>query len=263
MGSLAYIKTVMANKYTNTYRLLIREIQNGDLVHVDEAAVSIKGNKAYIWVVTNLDEVAYFYSDSREGQLLKYVLHEFKGVLISDFYSAYESIDCRQQKCLIHLIRDMNDDYHKNQFDLELTGIVLDFARLLRSMVGTVDRFGLKQKRLKKHIAEAERFLDQVCNSDFGSEIACQYQRRFRKNREKLFEFLRHDNVPWNNNAAEHAVKAFALYRKITDGVFSRDGIKRYLIFLSIYQTCRLKDIDFLKFLLTKRKNIDAYVSSL
>ena len=263
MGSLAHIKRVMANKYASTYRLLIRKIKNGDLVHVDETAVSIKGNKAYIWVFTNLDEVVYFYSDSREGQLLKDVLREFKGVLISDFYSAYDSIDCRQQKCLIHLIRDMNDDYHKNQFDIELTGIVQDFARLLRSMVGTVDRFGLKQKRLKKHIAEAERFLDQVCTGDFRSEIACQYQRRFRKNREKLFEFLHHDNVPWNNNAAEHAVKAFALYRAITDGVFSRDGIKRYLIFLSIYQTCRLKDIDFLKFLLTKRKNIDAYVSSL
>ncbi|MDH5740222.1 MAG: TM0106 family RecB-like putative nuclease, partial [Nitrospira sp.] len=183
MGSLAHIKRAMANKYASTYRLLIRRIKNGDLVHVDETSVSIKGNKAYIWVFTTLDEVVYLYSDSREGQLLKDVLHEFKGVLISDFYSAYDSIDCRQQKCLIHLIRDMNDDYHKNQFDVELTGIVLDFARLLRSIVGTVDRFGLKQKRLKKHIAEADRFLRQVCEGDFRSEIACQYQRRFRKNR--------------------------------------------------------------------------------
>ncbi len=263
MGSLAHIKRAMADKYASTYQLLVRRIKNGDLVHVDETAVSIKGNKAYIWVFTNHDEVVYFYSDSREGQLLKDVLHKFKGVLISDFYSAYDSIDCRQQKCLIHLIRDMNDDYHKNQFDPELTGIVRDFACLLRSMVGTVDRFGLKKKRLKKHIGEAERFLDRVCNDGFTSEIACQYVRRFRKNREKLFEFLRHDNVPWNNNAAEHAVKAFALYRKITDGVFSRDGIKRYLIFLSTYETCKLKDIDFLKFLLSKRKNLDVYVSSL
>ncbi|MDH4087572.1 MAG: TM0106 family RecB-like putative nuclease [Nitrospira sp.] len=103
MGSLAHIKRAMANKYASTYQLLVRRIKNGDLVHVDETAVSIKGNKAYIWVFTNHDEVVYFYSDSREGQLLKDVLHKFKGVLISDFYSAYDSIDCRQQKCLIHL----------------------------------------------------------------------------------------------------------------------------------------------------------------
>ena len=86
MGSLAHIKRAMANKYASTYRLLIRRIKNGDLVHVDETSVSIKGNKAYIWVFTTLDEVVYFYSDSREGQLLKDVLHKFKGVLISDFY---------------------------------------------------------------------------------------------------------------------------------------------------------------------------------
>ena len=261
--SLFNIQRVMASKYASTYRLLIRKIKNGDLVHVDETAVSIKGNKAFIWVFTNGEEVVYVYSDSREGQLLKDVLHAFKGVLISDFYSAYDSIDCRQQKCLIHFIRDMNDDYHKNQFDPELTGIVQDFAHLLRSIVGTVDRFGLQKKRLKKHIGEAERFLDRVLIGDFTSEIACKYERRFRKNREKLFEFLHHNNVPWNNNAAEHAVKAFALYRKMTNGTFSRDGIEQYLIFLSIYQTCKLKGIDFLKFLRSKKKDMNIYVSPL
>ena len=261
--SLFNIQRAMANKYASTYRLLIRNIQNGELVHVDETTVSIRGHKAYIWVFTNHEEVVYFYADSREGKLLKDVLREFKGVLVSDFYSAYDSINCRQQKCLIHLIRDMNDDYHKNQFDPELTGIVRDFARLLRSIVGTVDQFGLSRKRLKKHIGEAERFLDRVCNGNFRSEVACQYRRRFRKNRDKLFEFLHHDNVSWNNNAAENAIKAFALYRRITDGVFSRDGIKQYLVFLSIYQTCRLKKIDFLKFLLSNKRDIDAYASSL
>jgi len=261
--SLTNIKRTMANKYASTYRLLIGKIKQGPFVHVDETAVSIRGNKAYIWAFSNLDEVVYLYSDSREGQLLKDTLIRFKGVLISDFYSAYDGIDCRQQKCLIHLIRDMNDDYHQNQFDSELTGIVRDFARLLRSIVGTIDRFGLRRKRLKKHIGEAERFLDRVCNSDFRSEIACQYRRRFRKNRDKLFEFLQHDNVSWNNNAAENAVKAFALYRKITNGVFSRQGIKQYLVFLSIYQTCRLKEIDFLKFLLSNKRDINAYASAL
>jgi hypothetical protein len=38
------------------------------------------------------------------------VLKDFKGVLVSDFYSAYDSMDCPQQKCLIHLMRDLNDD---------------------------------------------------------------------------------------------------------------------------------------------------------
>lgn len=261
--SLSNIKRAMANKYASTYSLLISKIKRGSSVYVDETSVSIRGDKGYIWAFTNLEEVVYLYADSREGQMLRDMLGRFRGVLISDFYSAYDGMNCRQQKCLIHLIHDMNDDYHKNQFDPELTSIVREFARLLRAIVGTIDRFGLRKRWLKKHIRETEGFLNWVCDSDFKSEVACHYRRRFRKYRGKLFEFLRHDNVSWNNNAAENAIKAFALYRRITDGVFSREGIKQYLVFLSIYQTCRLKEIDFLKFLLAEKKDIDAYVVSL
>ena len=37
-------------------------------------------------------------------------------MLISDFYGGYDSMPCRQQKCLVHLIRDLNDDLWKNPF---------------------------------------------------------------------------------------------------------------------------------------------------
>jgi len=76
-------------------------------------------------------------------------------------------------------------------------------------------------------------------------------------NRNKLFTFLDYDGVPWNNNNAESAIKAFAKYRKIADGTFTENGIKQYLILLSVYQTCRYKGIDFLKFMLSKETDID------
>jgi hypothetical protein len=37
------------------------------------------------------------------------MLKNFVGVLVSDFYAAYDSMECPQQKCLIHFIRDLND----------------------------------------------------------------------------------------------------------------------------------------------------------
>jgi hypothetical protein len=83
---------------------------NPRLIHVDETMTSIEGNTAYIWVITNLEQVAYFYTETREGDKIQALLKDFKGVLVSDFYAAYDSIKCPQQKCLIHLIRDLNDD---------------------------------------------------------------------------------------------------------------------------------------------------------
>jgi Transposase IS66 family len=58
-------------------------------------------------VFCNFEEVVYVYSENREGVTMQEILKDCKGVLVSDFYAAYDSIDCPQQKYLIHLMRDL------------------------------------------------------------------------------------------------------------------------------------------------------------
>ena len=72
---------------------------------------------------------------------------------------------------------------------------------------------------------------------------------RFEKNRDRLFTFLKYDGVPWNNNNAEHAIKAFARLRDVIAGSSTEKGIDEYLTLLSICQTCRYSGMDFLDFL--------------
>jgi SNF2 family DNA or RNA helicase len=86
-------------------------------------------------VFTNLTTVAYVYAESRESTILDNVLNGFSGVLVSDFYAAYDSEPCAQQKCLIHLMRDINEDLHKNPFDEDLKEIARRFGALLRDVV--------------------------------------------------------------------------------------------------------------------------------
>jgi hypothetical protein len=40
-------------------------------------------------------------AESREGEIIQDLLKGFRGVLVSDFYTAYDAINCPQQKCLI------------------------------------------------------------------------------------------------------------------------------------------------------------------
>jgi Transposase IS66 family len=47
----------------------------------------------------------YIYNETREANILHTLLKNFTGILVSDFYPAYEGIQCSEQKCLIHLIR--------------------------------------------------------------------------------------------------------------------------------------------------------------
>ena len=116
----AMIKVAAAETYKPTYHSILREIAKGSLVHADETKGVVKGGGHYVWVFANLTTVAYVYSESRESGILEEVLDGFNGVLVSDFYAAYNSVPCAQQKCLIHLMRDINEDLHKNPFDDEL-----------------------------------------------------------------------------------------------------------------------------------------------
>ena len=70
------------------------------------------------------------------------------------------------------------------------------------------------------------------------------YKKRFEKNRTKLFTFLDCDGVPWNNNNAEHAIKAFARLRHTLGGTSTVKGLEEYLVLLSISETCKAKGTD-------------------
>ena len=71
-----------------------------------------------------------------------------------------------------------------------------------------------------------------------------------------MFIFLDYDNVPWNNNNAEHAVHAFVQLRNGMK-VSTPKGTKEYAILLSIQQTLQYRGRDFLSFLRSGRLDID------
>jgi hypothetical protein len=73
---------------------------------------------------------------------------------------------------------------------------------------------------------------------------------------------LSHDDVPWNNNNAEHAVRAFGQLRDIVRGSFTPASARDYLILLSICQTCKYTGVDFLDFLRSGEKDIHAFAES-
>jgi hypothetical protein len=150
---------------------------------------------------------------------------------------------------LIHLLRDLNEDLLKRPFDEEFKTLAQRFSKLLQKVVETVDRYGLKKRHLHKHRREVEAFFNKTCAGESPSDVARGYQVRFEKYRGKLFTFLDHDGVPWNNNNAEHAIKCFARYRRFADGRFTESSLKDYLVILSVYQTCEYQGTAFLDFL--------------
>ncbi len=249
--TLHRFKALVAKRYEPTKEAILAELLRGPSLSVDETEARLSKEKAYVWVFAGVSGAYYEYRDSRNGQFLTERLSGFGGVLVSDFFTAYDSIECPQQKCLIHLIRELNEDTKANPFDAELREIVQSFASVTRSIMETVDQYGLTKSRLQKHKSAAMGFVEKVVGNRVSSEAATKYQNRIKKYGPRLFTFLDYDGVPWNNNNAEHAVKAFARYRRFADGRFTKNSVRDYLVILSAFQTCEYRGGSVLKFLLS------------
>jgi hypothetical protein len=258
-GEVHRLKSMAAEYYRPTRARILAKLIEGDLIHGDETPMVLKHKRGYVWVFAGFHEVVYFFTDTREGAFVEETLKEFKGVLVSDFYAAYDSLSCPKQKCLIHLMRDLNDEVLDHPYDEELKGLVTEFADLLRDIVRTIDQWGLRKRFLAKHKVAVKRYYRMLTHTTYQSEAALKIKERFEKNEDVLFTFLNYDGIPWNNNNAEHAIKAFARLRRTIVGLSTAKGIDEYLVLLSVCQTCKYSGLDFLDFLLSGETDVDVY----
>ena len=226
-------------------------ILKSPFIHADETQVNIKWVNQYVWIFTNGEHVYFRLTETRETDMIEEVLTNYNGILISDFYSGYDSLKCKHQKCWVHLIRDMNDDLWKYPFDIEYEKIVLELRNLIIPIFESIAKYGSKKYHLNKLKKSIIKFYDNIIiNKNYNSDIAIKYQKRLEKYWNRLFTFIEYDNVPWNNNMAERRLRHLAVQRKISSHF--NNGIHVYLLFLGIMQTRRFQKKSFFKFLLSK-----------
>jgi hypothetical protein len=259
VGTVVEFLGNLAGYYSGTEAGLLQAILKSDFVHVDETKINIQGVDHYVWVFTDGQHVVFRLTETRETDIVREVLAGYQGVLVSDFYPGYDGVPCRQQKCLVHLIRDINDDLWKAPFDKELEAFAVEVQSLLTPILEAVARYGLKTWHLRKFEKDVERFYQKnVTGREYTSELAAKYQKRFDRYRDSLFTFLTLDNIPWENNMAERAIRQLAVQRQIS-GSFYKRVAGQYLVLLAISQTCRFQGKSFLKFLLSKETNVDSF----
>lgn len=252
----------LACYYKPTEEIIIQNLLESPFIHADETPISIRGLQQYVWVFTDGKHVILKLTKTREADIVHEFLTNYTGILISDFYPGYDSVECRQQKCWVHLIRDLNDDLWTAPFDIEYETFVLEVRNLIIPIMEAVQKYGLKKRNLNKFKKNVEKFYSEVIvDRRYKSELAAKYQGRFIRYRESLFTFLEHDGIPWHNNPAETAIRHLAMQRKIS-GSFFEARTHDYLLLLGIRQTCRFQGKSFFKFLFSGEKDLDNFKTS-
>ncbi len=249
----------LADEYLETENCLIQSMLKSPAIHVDETTIKINWEDWYVWVFTDGKRVVFKLTKTREVEIVKQTLSDYQGVLISDFYPGYDSLEYQQQKCWVHLIRDLNDDLWKFPFDAEYEAFILQVRDLIVPMFKTIEVHGIKSKYLSKFKPKVELFYQQsIADKFYESELSIKYQKRFIRYRDSLFTFLEKDQVNWHNNTAENAIRHLAKQRMIS-GSFQESHTYSYLRLLGIRQTCRFQNKSFLQFLQSEQKDIDKF----
>ena len=91
----------------DVYDAFLDVIGQSSFAHVDETGIPMDGQNWWLWVIVATEVVLYLPSESRGSDTIKDIFHEYKGILVSDFWSAYNKLNVEQQKCLEHLVREL------------------------------------------------------------------------------------------------------------------------------------------------------------
>ena len=255
---IMYLKEV-AHEYSFTEKNTVKKLLSSPFLHVDDTMVNIDHLNKYVWALTDGMHVVYKFTETRESSFIQDLLSDYSGILITDFYPGFNSLKCEQQKCLVHLIRDMNNGLWATHFDIEYEAFVGKFRDLVVPIMETIQRYGLKKRHLNKFRKKVDMFYKRcITTCYYKSELCCQFQERFLRYKNSLFTFLKYDGVLWHNNPAEHALRQVTMQSDVSR-VFHKSVIEEYLLLLGIKQTCKFQNKSFLHFLLSDDKDVDEY----
>jgi len=247
--------------YAATEEALIQRLLESPFIHADETPINIEGVNQYVWTFTDGQYVVFKFTETREATIVHEFLVDYHGVLISDFYPGYDSVRCRQQKCWVHLIRDLNDDLWGAPFDTEFETFILEVRNLIVPILEAIQKDGRQQRHLHTFQKQVDLFYEEIIlNQHYHSELVLKYQNRFIQYRASLFTFLEYDGIPWENNTAERALRHLTVQEKIS-GSFSPSLMPDYLRLLAMRQRCRFQGKSFFQFLFSGETDLDKFAS--
>jgi hypothetical protein len=91
----------------------IDSIKASAYAHSDETGLPMDGKNWWLWVVATAHVVLFMPNESRGHEAIASIFEGYKGVLVSDFFSAYNMLDVEQQKCLAHLVVELKKIEHE------------------------------------------------------------------------------------------------------------------------------------------------------
>ena len=198
---------------------------------------------ALVWTFTTPTE-RYFLRRGRGKGVVDEVLGEsFGGVLVSDFYAAYNHYPGLKQRCWVHLLRDIHELealYPQDAVLAHWAGAVQQLYAKAKASVAADGRLASRRQ-----LALEERLLA-LCRPFSDDQTASQAKlcRRIERFIKELFVFVSHPEVPPENNTAERSLRHLVVSRKISGGTRSEQGTNTKMALASLFGAWRARGLN-------------------
>jgi transposase len=194
---------------------LLELLRQSPVVQGDETGWRINGQTAWAWCFRDPRLALYLIDRHRSRDVIVAVLGKsFAGTLVSDFYAAYNGLDCAKQRCLVHLLRELV----KLREELPWQS-VRAFIQPLIDLFRDAIQLGKDREKLgETGFDDAyKRIIDRFDELMLGTQTrhpdCLRIWKRLYKHCDELFTFLDDPRVPADNNGTERDIRSLAAAR--------------------------------------------------
>ncbi|HRS72765.1 MAG TPA: IS66 family transposase [Anaerohalosphaeraceae bacterium] len=245
-GGLVQMWHRLADILLTWYEEIAEDIQKAGVLHGDETGWRVNGTTHWLWCFTSKTATIFTIERSRAGPVvLEFIKDCFDGVLVSDFWYAYNVLACAKQKCLVHLLRELERVWkYKDHggdwpaFSQKLKRLMRDAIRLRKSKDD--QETAIYQRRCER----LEKRLRLILEHGWSNKEAKRLLKRLIRHQDELLTFLYHANVPFENNFGERSIRGAVIMRKNSFNNRSEKGASTQSVLMSVFFTLKQRGLN-------------------
>src|SRR3954471_5407004 len=251
------------------YQALRDRVPRADVVYTDDTGWRVGGERAHLMIFeTDTATVFQVRARHRNEEVREVIGDDYPGVLVTDrgkSYDAKELEGVKQQKCIPHALRSINQVLETKRgrarhFGARLKGLLKEGLQLWHDYHDQHGRLAGFEVRARQHRAAVTRHLkprrlrdgdNQRLLDQFGGHHA----------RGNLLRFLEDPRVEPTNNRSERGFRFAVIQRKVSQCSKTAGGAGAFAAFASVIRTAMRQGQDVVGWLSALFRGIDPQTS--
>jgi len=252
LGAVSGCEQIQSGALAQPVRQALEHVQEQSLVHADETGWRQRRARAWLWVAATSAVTVFLIHRRRSGEAARALLGSFRGIVVSDRWSAYLQWPLHQrQLCWAHLKRDFQFIAERGPEVAWIGKELLQWTQAVfvlwhQARDGTLSRAAL-HCRMEPIRKEIEALLD-VGSQSSHAKVAGMCGELFAM-QDGMWTFVRVPGVEPTNNLAERSLRHAVLWRKGSFGTHSARGSWFVERILTVVLSLRQQDRSVLEYL--------------